>query len=68
MTDPTSVTIKGKNLDCMFCKNDKYYVFDVKLNTLATTFFSGVVSMFAKDAKAFVCPECGYVHQFVLLQ
>jgi ribosomal protein S27AE len=65
MADAEKIKIKGKQLKCPFCGNGQFFVFDVKLNTLSTTFFSGVWSLLAKKAKAYACSNCGLKQEFV---
>ena len=67
MADAKKVTIKGKALKCPFCGNDKFYEFVVRLNTVATTFFSGIWSLFAKKANCYACSKCGRKQEFVQL-
>jgi hypothetical protein len=67
MVDPKKIKVKNKQLKCFFCGNDKFYEVNVRLNTLSTTFFSGIWSLFAKKAKAYVCPNCGMKQEFVQL-
>ena len=66
MGDAKKITIKGKKLKCLFCGNDKFYETTVRLNTTATTFFSGVLSLLAKKAKAYVCSNCLRKEEFVM--
>jgi len=65
MADTKTITIKGKQLKCSFCGNNKFYEANVKLNTTATTFFSGIWSLAAKNAKAYICSNCGKKEEFV---
>ena len=67
MGDEKTVIIKGKQLVCPVCGNNLFFEFDVRLNTLATTFFSGVWSFLAKKAKAYVCSNCGSKQEFCQL-
>ncbi|MFO7711305.1 MAG: hypothetical protein R6V53_06065 [Candidatus Woesearchaeota archaeon] len=62
--DAREVTIIGKQLECNFCGNNTFYEVDVKLNTTATTFFSGVWSLLAENAKAYICSKCGKKQEF----
>ena len=64
---PKKIKLKGKQLKCFFCKNDKFFEFAVRLNTTSTTFFSGVWSLFAKRAKCYACSNCGMKQEFVQL-
>jgi len=65
MVDAKKVVIKGKQLKCSFCGNDGFYELNVRVNTFATTFFSGILSFFARGAKAYVCSNCGKKEEFV---
>ncbi|MFC2143685.1 hypothetical protein ACFLQN_04780 [Candidatus Aenigmatarchaeota archaeon] len=65
MKDVNEVTIGGRKLKCTFCGNNQFYEFDVKLNTLSTSFGSGLWSLFAKNAKAFACSKCGLKQEFL---
>jgi len=65
MVEAQPVMIDGKQLKCPFCGHDQFFEFDVRLNTLTTTFFSGLWSLLAKRAKAYVCSHCGMKQEFV---
>jgi len=65
MTDTKTITIEGKQLKCSFCGNNQFYELHVKLNTFSTTFLSGIWSLFAKGANAYICSKCGKKEEFV---
>ena len=68
MDDAKTITIKGKQLKCSFCGNTNFYEFNVKLNTLATSFFAGFWSLLAKRAKAYICSNCGKKEEFLMMK
>ena len=63
MTGAKEIKIQGKKLKCTFCGGDKFFDFDVRLNTFSTTFLSGFWSFIAK--KAYACEKCGLKQEFV---
>tara|TARA_Y100000310_G_C20682139_1_gene816620 strand:- start:1635 stop:1838 length:204 start_codon:yes stop_codon:yes gene_type:complete len=65
MENAKVVKIQGKQLKCPFCKNTKFFEFNVKMNTFSVTFGSGLWSMFAKKAGAYVCSNCGLKQEFL---
>jgi len=65
MDDAKNIMIEGNELKCPLCGNDRFFEFNVRLNTLSTTFFSGIWSFFAKKVKAQVCSKCGLKQEFL---
>jgi hypothetical protein len=65
MENAKNFTIKGKQLKCAFCGNNKFHELDVRVNTFAATFFAGIWSLLAKRAKAYIFPNCGKKEEFV---
>ncbi len=65
MAESRTIIVHGKQLKCPFCGNDQFFEFSVRLNTIHTTFFSGVLALAAKKGKAYVCSKCGFVQEFM---
>lgn len=65
MKNAQNYVIDGKELKCSFCGNNRFYTLNVKLNSLATSWFGGMASLLAKSAKAFICSGCGKKEEFV---
>lgn len=67
MQEAKTIIIKDRQLKCSFCGNTEFLETDLRLNTIATTFFSGVASLFAKKTKGYICSRCGKIEEFVRL-
>jgi len=54
---------KGTKLQCIICKNTKFWTRKSLLNTKGLTFFN--LDWANKSATNYICGNCGYVHWFV---
>ena len=59
-----TVIINGKQLKCPFCGNTNFLKSNLRLNTITTTFFSGLWAFLAKGGKGYICSECGLLQEF----
>lgn len=57
-----NVIVKGKNLECMFCKNKSFDIYKIKMNKKWLSIFD--LELFSKSGKAYICKNCGFKHEF----
>lgn len=62
-TEPKPYEVKGRQLTCLFCKNDLFYFRRAQLNTSTASFFN--LDWANRSASCFVCAECSYIHWFL---
>ncbi len=55
--------IKGNKLECVICKNDKFWERETLMNTKGMTFLK--LDWANKAAQNYICDNCGYVHWFL---
>ncbi len=62
-SEPESIEIAGRPLQCSVCQNDRFWKRQAQLNTAVATFFK--FDWANESADCYVCSKCGYVHWFV---
>ncbi len=54
--------VNGKPLVCLVCGHDQFRQREVQMNTSGLSFLN--LDWLNRSAKAAVCEQCGFVHQF----
>jgi hypothetical protein len=61
--EPYVVTIGDRRLACMFCRAERFWYREVKMNTSGMEFFDW--GWANKSSHGLICQACGYVHEFM---
>jgi predicted nucleic-acid-binding Zn-ribbon protein len=62
MKDPERKHVNGKDLRCLFCGEDEFYEYEVKMNKSVLVFLD--IEWMGKAGRAYICSNCGYKHEF----
>ena len=57
------ISVKGEKLECYHCHHDKFWERETLMNTKKMTFFK--LDWANKQARNYICNNCGYVHWFM---
>lgn len=60
--EPQPFNVKGIDLKCPVCSNDKFRTKQVLLNTAAMSFFN--LDWANRNANCFICSECTHIMWF----
>ena len=55
--------VKGMEIKCLICSNDKFWLREAQLNTSTATFFG--LDWANKSAHCLVCSECTHIMWFL---
>jgi hypothetical protein len=62
-TEPQTVEIKGHELRCPVCNNNRFWIRQAQLNTATATFFN--FDWANRSADCYVCSECTHISWFL---
>jgi hypothetical protein len=62
-SEPTTVDIHNRPLECQFCRHDYFWVHDVQLHTPVASFVN--MEFANRTATCAICAKCGYIHWFL---
>ncbi len=62
LKESSTITVKGKRLECPVCGNKRFFTRSSLLNTRGLTFFN--LDWANKSATNYICGNCGYIYWF----
>ena len=62
-SEPISVEIQGRELNCLVCGHDCFHKREAQLNTAAASFLN--FDWANPTGVCYVCAKCGYIHWFL---
>lgn len=61
--NPNQVYVGQQQVTCPFCRHDRFFQRDIKLNTTGMSFLG--FDWLNQDANGLICAQCGHIEMFL---